>query len=230
MHIAIIPDGNRRWAKERNLPGFVGHKTGADTMEKIINAALHMDIGYLTIWGASVANITERTKEEVDFLFSVFENSFKRLLGSNELKDAEVRVRIIGEWRDYFPENLIKTCDNLIQGTEGNGGPSLTFMLAYSGTGDMLSAVKKLTERKAAEPDLEITPASLKANLAAADLPPVDLVVRTGGEPHWSDGFMMWDTANSQLYFTETFWPAFSEEELKSAVDRFNRTERRMGK
>lgn len=230
MHIAIIPDGNRRWAKERGLPGFVGHKTGADTMEKIIKAAFEAGVDNLTIWGASVTNITERTKEEVEFLFSVFEDSFKRLAGSKTLKDAGARVKITGEWKKHFPESLRKACENLMESTGKNGGPSLTFMLAYSGTGDMLEAVKKLAERKTADPSFEITRESLKDSLMTAELPPVDLVIRTGGEPHWSDGFMMWDTANSQLYFTETLWPAFEPEEFNLAFGKFNKTERRMGK
>lgn len=230
MHIAIIPDGNRRWARERNLPGFMGHKTGADTMEKIIDAAFKEGVEHLTIWGASVLNITERTKEETGFLFSVFESSFNRLAGSERLKDARARVEIIGEWRNYFPESLIDACDNLIGATKNGDGPTLTFALAYSGTGEMIGAVKKIADKKSEDPGFEITKQSLKENLMTAKLPAVDLVIRTGGEPHWSDGFMMWDTANSQLYFTETLWPAFSEEEFRRAIGNFSATERRMGK
>lgn len=230
MHIAIMPDGNRRWAKERNLLGFMGHKAGADTMERIIKTAFGVGVDCLTVWGASAANITERTKEETDFLFSVFENSFKNLAESAEIKNARARIRVIGEWHKFFPDSLREICENLMESTEKNDGPSLSFMLAYSGTGEMLEAAKKLAERKASDPNFEITRESLKDNLMTAELPPVDLVIRTGGEPHWSDGFMMWDTANSQLYFTETLWPAFTPEEFGSAIDRFNRTERRMGK
>lgn len=230
MHIAILPDGNRRWAKERNLPGFMGHKTGADTMEKIIKAAFGMGIDYLTVWGASVANITERTEEEVNFLFSVFERSFKSLGNSAEVKNARTRIRMIGEWSKFFPDSLRETCEKLMEDTRKNDGPSLSFMLAYSGTGEMLETAKKLAERKMSDPNFEITRESLKNSLMTAELPPVDLVIRTGGEPHWSDGFMMWDTANAQLYFTETLWPAFTPEEFGSAIDMFNRTERKMGK
>ncbi|MDD5098866.1 MAG: polyprenyl diphosphate synthase [Candidatus Colwellbacteria bacterium] len=230
MHLAIIPDGNRRWAKQKGIPGFMGHKKGAETMEQIISAAFDMDVTHLTIWGASVANVTERSKEEVDFLFSVFEDSFKRLLNSPKLSERKARVRILGEWRNRFSDSLKNVCEELINNTEKNDGPSLTFMLAYSGTGEILEAAKNIAERKAADQSFEITRESYKESLMTKELPPVDLVIRTGGEPHWSDAFMAWDTANAQLYFTETFWPAFSEEELKSAIDKFNATERRMGK
>jgi undecaprenyl diphosphate synthase len=230
MHIAILPDGNRRWAKERNLPEFIGHKTGADTVEKIVKTVFGTGIDYLTIWGTSIANMTKRTKEEVDFLFSIFENSFKNLAGLAEIKNARVKVRMIGEWRKFFPESLCETCDNLIEATKENDGPSLSFMLSYSGTNEMLEAIKKLAERKVKDPDFEITRESLKSCLMTAELPPVDLVIRTGGEPHLSDGFMMWDTSDAQLYFTETLWPDFTAEEFKLALDKFKKTERRMGK
>jgi len=208
----------------------MGHKAGAETMENIIYAAFDLGVTHLTIWGASVVNITERTKEETEFLFSVFERSFNRLAGSKRLKDARARVEIIGEWRNYFPESLIAACDNLIGATKDGDGPMLTFALAYSGTGEMVGAVKKIADKKSEDPGFEITKESLKENLMTAKLPAVDLVIRTGGEPHWSDGFMMWDTANSQLYFTETLWPAFSEEEFRRAIGNFSVTERRMGK
>jgi len=230
MHLAIIPDGNRRWAKKKGQPSFMGHKAGAETMEKIISAAFDAGTEYLTIWGASVANVTERSKEETDFLFSVFENSFKKLMNSDELTERRVRVRIIGEWRERFPDNLRRAYEDIIKKTETNDGPSLTFMMAYSGTGEMVDAVKAIAEKKSSDPEFEITRETLKENLATKDLPSVDLLIRTGGEPHWSDGFMMFSTANSQLYFTETLWPDFSVGELQSVINKFGDTERRLGR
>lgn len=230
MHLAIIPDGNRRWAKEKGLPSFVGHKTGGEVMERVISAAFDKGVSHLTIWGASVANVTERSKEEIDFLFSVFENNFRKLIDSSELSERKVRVRVLGEWRERFPDGLKKLYEEIIKKTEANDGPSLTFMMAYSGTGEMIEAAKKLAERSVSEPEFEITKATLKESLMTRDLPSVDLAIRTGGEPHWSDGFMMFDIANAQFYFTETLWPAFSNEELEGVIDRFNATERRMGK
>lgn len=230
MHLAIIPDGNRRWAKEKGLPSFMGHKTGGETMERIITAAFDAGVSHLTIWGASVANVTERSREEIEFLFSVFSDSFRKLMESDELTERKVRVRILGEWRERFPDGLRNMYEEIIKRTENNEGPSLTFMMAYSGTGEMLEAVNSLANRKAADPEFKITKESLKESLMTYDLPSVDLVIRTGGEPHWSDGFMMFDIANAQFYFTETLWPGFSAEELNRVIDKFNETERRLGK
>lgn len=196
-------------------------------MEQTIASAFDLDVEYLTIWGASTANVTERDPKEIDFLFSVFKNSFEKLIASPEISDRRVRVRILGEWRVLFPEPLKKVYEDIIEKTEKNDGPSLTFMMAYSGTGEILRAVDIL---RATSPDIVIDRDSIKRSLMTHDLPAVDLVIRTGGEPHWSDGFMMWDTANSQLYFTETLWPDFSKEELAKVVEQYRSTERRMGK
>jgi len=199
-------------------------------MENIIYAAFDLGVTHLTIWGASVANVAERSKEEVEFLFSVFGSSFKKMLNSPKLAEKNARIRMLGEWRERFPLELKNVCEELIGKTENNNGPALTFMLAYSGTGEIIEATKKICARKAADPSFEITRESYKENLMTKDLPPVDLLICTGGESHWSDAFMAWDTANSQLCFTDTFWPAFSAEELRETIDKFKGTERRMGK
>ena len=230
MHLAIIPDGNRRWAKEKGQPTFMGHKAGAETMERILSAAFDAGVTHLTVWGASVANVTERSSEETEFLFSVFKGSFKKLIESPDISEKKVRVRIIGEWRERFPEDLRSAYEEIIKKTETNDGPSLTFMMAYSGTGEMVEAAKRLVEKKVADTAFEVTRETLKECLDTRDLPSVDLVIRTGGEPHWSDGFMMFDTANSHLYFTEALWPDFSVEELRLVMDKFRETERRMGR
>jgi undecaprenyl diphosphate synthase len=227
-HIVIIPDGNRRWAKKGGKPPFFGHRAGMRAMEKIADAALKMEIPCLTAWGSSVANITERSPAEVKFLFALFEAMFKKLAKRKELKHKGIRVRVLGRWQEFFPESLKKAIHNVVRATEKNDRHNFTLLMAYDGRDEMLAAVRKISA-SGKEPAL-IDRDTLKENLWSADLPPVDLVIRTGGEPHWSAGMMMWDVAEARLYFTETLWPDFSPKEFQKALDYYAKTERRHGK
>lgn len=229
-HIAVIPDGNRRWAKKRGLPSFMGHKAGAGALENILATALEMKIPYFTFWGTSADNIKKRSPEEVSFLFGLFAEYFAKLLRRIELDKNEIRVDFLGRWREMFPENLKKIIDDLIVKTKNYDKMHLTFLLAYSGVEEMTVAVRQITNHKLQNSNAEVDEKLIKQNLWTKDLPPVDLVIRTGGEPHWSSGFMMWDAADSQLSFTETLWPDFSPEEFKKALEWAEGTERRFGK
>lgn len=228
QHIVIIPDGNRRWAKKRGKSSFFGHRAGIKAMEKIADAALGTEIPCLTAWGCSVANVTERSPAEVKFLFSLFETMFKKLVKRKELRQKGIRVRVLGRWQEFFPESLKKAVRNVIRATAKNDRRNFTLLMAYDGRDEMLAAVRKISASKK-DPSL-IDRDVLKSNLWSADLPPVDLVIRTGGEPHWSAGMMMWDIAEAQLYFTETLWPDFSPKEFQKALDYYARTERRHGR
>lgn len=225
-HIAIIPDGNRRWAKERHLPSFMGHREGAKTTEKILTRALDRGVENLTFWGCSVDNVVKRDKEEVHFLLELFGEHFKRLLNTKIIHERKVNVQFFGLWREYFPQSLQKIIEELIATTAGYSDHYLTFMMAYSGILEMTQAVQKIMSEQIGL----ITPETIKEHLYTAKLPPVDLTIRTGGEPHLSSGFMMWDMADTQLHFTETLWPAFSSEDFDAALATFAATERRQGK
>ncbi len=228
-HIAIIPDGNRRWAKQLGKPAFFGHQEGAKAVETILQTALDLKIPCLTVWGCSVGNVTKRSALEVKFLFTLFEQYFKKMASAKVLFDNEVRVRVIGEWKTYFPPSCQKAIQTVIDKTASHQKFNLTLLLAYSGTAEMTAAIKHI----AALPDAEraaITEQAIKQYLATRDLPPVDLVIRTGGEPHFSTGFMMWDVAEARLYFTETLWPDFSPAEFQKALDFYAASERREGK
>lgn len=229
-HLVIVPDGNRRWAKERGRPGYFGHREGAKTTQKIFRKALDLKIPYLTFWGSSVSNITDRTSEEVYFLFKVFEVYFKKLLNSKEVHKNKIRIRILGRWEELFPENLKKIMRETIHKTASYDGLNLTFLMAYSGFDEMTAAVQKIIDGARGAKDFEVTPQLIQQSLWSADLPSVDLVIRTGGEPHWSQGLMMWGVGESQLHFTKTLWPDFSPEEFEKVVIKFNKTERRFGK
>ena len=224
-HIAIIPDGNRRWAKKRGLPAVMGHQAGAKAIEKIIKTAQELKILYFTFTGTSKDNILKRPKEQVVFLFKLAKTYFSRIAKDEDIHKNKVRISVLGEWEKYFPADAKKAINEAIEKTKRYDNSNLTFLMAYSGKSEMTGAIQRIIDNKIIKIDEKI----LKENLWTKDLPPVDLLIRTGGEPHNSDGFMMWDTADSQYYFTETLWPDFSPEEFKKAIEIYSKTERRLG-
>ncbi len=230
-HLILVPDGNRRWAKKHGKPPFFGHRAGAKAAEAVFKEALDLGLECLTFWGCSVNNVTERDPLEVKFLHQVFERSFAKLeKRMKDLKKHGIRVRVLGRWEELFPERTKKIIRRLEKATADFGPRKLTFLMAYDGRDEMLSAVTRIAEAKAKDPNLLIDRELIKNSLWTADLPPVDLVIRTGGEPHWSAGLMMWDVAEARLYFTEVTWPDFSPEEFRKALDTFGGTERRYGR
>jgi undecaprenyl diphosphate synthase len=225
-HVALIPDGNRRWAKKQGLRGFMGHKEGAKTTETVLDTLLEQDVLSVTFWGCSVDNVVKREREEVAFLFELFGDYFTKLLHNKILYEREVRVRALGLWKSYFPESVQKAIVAVEEATRKHTKANLSFLLAYSGIEEMVQAVQTISD----ESQGTVTSESIKQHLYTKDLPPVDLVIRTGGEPHFSSGFMMWDVADAYLYFTETLWPDFSSEECTQALEEFSSRERRKGK
>jgi undecaprenyl diphosphate synthase len=228
MHVALIPDGNRRWAKKRGLLPWQGHIEGAKTLEKILKKAWEMKIPYFTFWGMSADNVLKRPKEEVKVLFSIFKRYFKKVLNSKELEKEKIKINVFGRWRELFPKDLKEVIKKVILKTKNNKNFVLTFLLAYNGTDEMLEAISKLLKLKVKE----INEKTLLENLWTGSLPPVDLVIRTGcqGDPHNSAGFMMWQTAYSQFYFTKTLFPDFSPKEFEKAIKNYQKRERRLGK
>lgn len=226
--MVLIPDGNRRWAKERGRPGYYGHKVGADSAEEIFKFAYDKKLNNLTFWGCSYNNITERDRIEVKFLLALFERMFLKLSKRKEIGKDGIRIRVLGRWEEIFPTRLKKVINNMVKSTENHSSLNLTFLMAYDGRDEMQAAIKNIAE-SGISPD-KITREVIKQNLWTKDLPPVDLVIRTGGEPHWSAGLLMWDVAEAQLYFTKTFWPDFSPKEFEKALSLYAKTERRHGK
>lgn len=228
-HIVLIPDGNRRWAKKRGLPLFLGHQAGAETTQKILQAALDLKIINFTFWACSVDNLTKRSASEVKFLCKLFEKYFKKLAKAQEIQKNQIKINVLGRWQEFFPLKAKQSVKEAIEKTRDHKKYQLTFLMAYSGLDEMTQAIKSIAAQKNKNPQLKIDGDLIKNNLWTKDLPPVDLVIRTGGEPHWSSGMMMWDIANAQFYFTETFYPAFSVEEFKKAIACYSQIERRMG-
>ncbi len=228
QHIVIVPDGNRRWAKKKGQPSFFGHRAGMKVAQEIARAARDADVSYVTMWGASVSNVVNRSSQEVNFLFRLFETYVRKLGKSKEIKRDGVRVRILGRWRELFPPSARKVFQRTMDDTKKHDKYNLTLLMAYDGREEMLSAIRAIKAGKKKGKNLDYK--SIKSNLWTKDLPPVDLVIRTGGEPHWSAGLMMWDVAETRLYFTKTLWPDFSVKEFKQVLENYSETERRFGR
>ncbi|MFH0890595.1 MAG: polyprenyl diphosphate synthase [Candidatus Liptonbacteria bacterium] len=228
QHVVLVPDGNRRWAARKGRPGYFGHRAGAESAQKIFKFAYESGLPCVTLWGCSVSNVTKRSPIEVRFLFKIFDRTFKKLAKRKEIGKDKIKIQVLGRWEEFFPEYVKKTIRHLIKSTEKNDGRKLNFLMAYDGRDEMQAAVRKIAAEKI--PAEEVTPERIKGSLWTKNLPPVDLVIRTGGEPHWSAGMMMWDVAEAQLYFTETFWPDFSPAEFQKALDIYAGRERRHGK
>jgi len=230
-HIAIIPDGNRRWAKKRKFAPWIGHRQGAKNFEKILETARDMGIYCLTFWAGSYDNLTKRSSAEVKFLKEVYRSHFSRLLKAEDIYTQKVKVNIFGLWRELLQECIKKPMEEVIEKTKTHNSRFLNFLIGYNGTSEMMEAIEKIVKKCKENQAFKITPQLVKENLWTKDLPPVDLVIRTGleGDPHWSNGFMMWDTADSQFYFTETLWPDFSEKEFIKSIESYSKRERRLG-
>lgn len=229
-HIAIIPDGNRRWAKNRGFLPWVGHKEGIKSFEKILERIVELKIPYITFWGSSWDNLTKRSGTEVKVLFEIFTKHFKRIAEDKRIHKDKVRVSVFGRWREILPKKTQEAINKAIKTTENYRGYFLTFLLAYNGADEMENCIQKIADNSKGE-KTKITKELIKENLWTKDLPPVDLVIRTGcdGDPHNSTGFMMWDTAYSQFHFTKTFFPDFSVKEFEEIIKDYTGKERRRG-
>ncbi len=227
-HVAIIPDGNRRWARKKNLKPWEGHEKGAQNLEGIVETALNKGVRCLSFWGSSMDNLTKRPLEEKRALLDIYSRYFKKLMESKEIVKNEVKVNVIGRWEEQFPERLKKVIYDVIGKTKHYKKRLLNFMLAYNGDDDMIQAIQSIHDKYGA--GAKVTPELIKENLMTKDLPLVDFVIRTGGEPHLSNGFMMWDTANSQLYFYDGNFPDFDEKKFEEAIEDYSRRQRRFGK
>jgi len=229
-HIAVIPDGNRRWAKEHKLDAWLGHKKGTDSLEKLGDIIVELNIPHLSFWASSEDNLKKRSAQEVKFLLNLFKKKFLELSESEKIHKNKMKINIFGSWREQFPEDVKQSLEEAIESTKNYNDYFLNFFIAYSGTGEILNTIKCIAKKARGDLDLKIDKDLLKKCLLTSDLPPVDLLIRTGGEPHNSDGFMMWDTANSQLYFSEKLWPDFDENDFKEAIEDYSRRGRRFGK
>lgn len=227
-HIAIIPDGNRHWARERGLKPWEGHEEGAKNTEKIVREALKIGIKSISFWGSSLENLKKRPLRERQELLNIYAKYFKKLINGEAVHKNKARINIIGRWREQFPVRLKKILEEGIEKTKKYNKHMLNFFLAYNGDDEMIEAVKSIIRSGVSAG--KVTGETIKKNLMTHDLPLVDLLIRTGGEPHLSVGFMMWDIANAQMYFPDIYYPDFNEKEFGKAIEEYQRRERRHGK
>lgn len=227
-HIAFIPDGNRRWATRRGLAAWKGHFEGKKNFYSIMKEAFGAGIPCVTFWAASEENFLKRNPVEVKFLVKVIHEVLQEI-SLKTLHDQEIRVRVLGKWQEILRDaKLNKLIRALEEKTGASNQKHLTILLGYSGKQEMIQTIQKLKSN-----DLPLNEESVKAALWTKDLPPLDLIIRTGEtDPkwcHWSSGFMMWDAADAEMYFTETLWPDFSKEELHSVLSGFSKRRRKLG-
>lgn len=227
-HVAIIPDGNRRWAQERGLAPWEGHEAGAKNTEDLVRVARELGVHAISFWGSSLDNLKKRPFEETRALLRIYEEYFTRLAESEDIHKDEARINFIGRWQEQFPDALKRILVRCQDATRQYGRYMLNFFLAYNGDDEMLGAIRNMVAAGLSPKD--IRPETIKSYLMTRDLPPVDLLVRTGGEPHLSAGFMMWDIADSQLYFSDRFYPDFDGGEFRKAIEDYGQRGRRYGK
>lgn len=226
-HIAVIMDGNRRWAKEKHLPSAMGHSKGVESLKKILKACHSYGVEYLTVYAFSTEN-WNRSHEEVNFLMSLLANTLKNELA--ELDENEVRIKFIGDIDGLNPE-LQKILRNSEEQTKDNTGVKLQIAFNYGSRSEITNACKKIASAvKNGTLNIdEISENTISANLYTSDIPDPDLLIRTGGEKRISN-YLMWQCAYSEIYVTNTYWPEFDKDSLAEAVFEYGRRTRRFGK
>ena len=226
VHVAIIMDGNGRWARKRGLPRTVGHTQGARTVEQILEDADHMGIRYLTVYAFSTENWS-RPDSEVKALMNLLRTYMKTSLA--KCARNNVKIRVIGD-KSKLDRDLQISIANLEKETETNTGISFQIAINYGSRDEIVRAVRSAAERvRSGELDpSDITEEMISDSLDTYGIPDPDLLIRTGGEQRISN-FLLWQTAYSELYFSDVAWPDFSKAELEKAVDAFNHRERRYG-
>ena len=220
-HLGIIIDGNRRWAKERRLPVFEGHRKGLEKIKELINWSKDRGIRILTLFVFSTEN-WKRSKKEVSYLLKLLEQAFNKK-NIQKIHKEGIKIRVIGQ-REKLPKSLQKTIKNIEKLTKNNRGMILNFALSYGGRVEIAEAIKNIIKKKI--PPEKITEDIISQNLWTSDL---DLLIRTGKEQRISN-FLIWQVAYSELYFCKKYWPAFTEKDLDKALREYSRRQRRFGK
>jgi len=227
QHVAIIMDGNGRWAKERGLPRLEGHKAGAESVRSMVHACIERDIPYLTLYAFSSEN-WKRPRNEVDGLMNLLEHFLKSKL--KEFQRQGIRLQAIGRL-DRLPRKTRATLERVIEETQNNTQLTLVLSLSYGGREEIVDATRDIAMKVAAgkisiqDVDNEL----FAEHLYTADIPDPDLLIRTSGEMRLSN-FLLWQLSYAEIYVTKVFWPDFRHEEFAKAIDSYKRRQRRFGK
>lgn len=225
-HVAIIMDGNGRWASKRFLPRVAGHRAGVEAVRRVSRAARALGIEALTLYAFSSEN-WRRPEEEIGDLMGLLRLFIRSDLA--ELARENVRLRVIGDFR-RLPDDVVALVEDAVARTAGNSGPLLVIALNYGGQAELTAVARRLAERAAAG---ALDPAAIDADaiereLETRDLPPLDLLIRTSGE-HRLSNFLLWQAAYAELLFVDTLWPDFGATEFEAALADFGRRQRRFG-
>lgn len=224
-HIAIIMDGNRRWARERGLPDVEGHRQGVQVIKPLIRHAFDLGVEVLTFWAFSTKNF-KRDQNFLKDIFDVFRETLDKREWFEEIRQMGGKVNIIGN-PTHFPKDILKRVQGYLD--EQNNGTTkyVNFALEYEGRDEILRAIKKLAKEGKNMADIEFD--NIADNLDTAGMPDPDLMIRTGGEIRLS-GYLLWQIADSELYFTDTYWPDFTPDKLDEAIQEYSSRDRRFGK
>jgi undecaprenyl diphosphate synthase len=225
-HVAIIMDGNGRWAKQRGLPRTAGHKRGAEAVRAAVTAAAELGIRYLTLFGFSSEN-WKRPLAEIDDLMGLLRHYLRGEIA--ELHQNGVRLRVIGD-RERLAPDIVALIADAEEMTRANAGLNLTIALSYGGRAEIVAAARRIAAAAAAGtlPLAEIDERCFASFLSTRGIPDPDMIIRTSGEQRISN-FLLWQSAYAELVFLDTLWPDFTKRELEHAIVEFQRRERRYG-
>ena len=220
-HVAIILDGNRRWAKERGLTGLQGHKAGFDNIKRLSTYVLNQGTEVLSVFAFSTENFN-RSKEEVNYLMDLFVNKFR----SEKKYYQDKNIKVVFSGREaLLRSDVLQVIRSLEEDTKNNTGGIFNVCLNYGGQYEVVDAVKKIVRENV---DVEQLTPELFQHYLYQDLPPIDLLIRTSGEKRLSN-FMLYQASYAELYFTDTYFPSFDEEAYEQAIDEYLKRNRRFG-
>jgi len=222
IHIGLILDGNRRFAKKLMLQPWKGHELGRKKVEKILDWARDLGIRQFTVYALSVDNINNRPKNELEYLFKIFKESFRNL-DRDKIEKYKIKIKFIGNL-DLLPKNLAEQCRKLEQETADNNEYIINFAIAYGGRQEIVEAVKKIVEKKLSKE--EVNEETIRNNLYLKDEP--DLIIRTGGEIR-SSNFLPWQSTYSEWFFLDKMWPEFEKQDLINCIEEFKKRKRNFG-
>lgn len=226
-HIALIPDGNRRWSKERGMPVWKGHWEGGETLDKFFDWCIEFGIPNVSIWAGSTENLSVRSKREVSELFKVYQHFLERWEKKESILDKyQVKVRFVGDL-GKLPKPLITIIGRIMEKTAKYQKRFFNILINYGGKFELLNAMKKLAETFVKIGKIEITEKDIEKNLMVPI--PVDLVIRTGGTARLSN-FMMWQASYAELIFLNKLWPDFTRKDLEKCLKEYSNRKRNFGK
>ncbi|MHA1724656.1 MAG: polyprenyl diphosphate synthase [Promethearchaeota archaeon] len=226
-HVGIIPDGNRRWAKERNLDINFGHLRGYETMKTILYSLFNAGIRYLTIYALSLENARKRSKEELEHIYEIVKLAVETVKEDPIVIEQKVKFNVIGRWK-LLPQDVREKIQELIDYTKNHDKAFINICIMYDGQEEIVDAVKSLIKENVnAE---KITIEKIKKYLYTKDFPPVDYIIRTGMDDGARiSGFLLWDSSYAEFRFRNEYWPDYSEELLIEDLKEYMRRKRRLG-